>query len=62
MLKKALSIFAGIWFLTLFVAVWLGYGVTHDTPDGLCDGLGRHLSDAPILMRILFGQDRMWAG
>ena len=62
MLKKALSIFAIIWFLALFVCIWLGYGITSPDSDGLRDGLGRHLSEAPILMRIFFGQDRMWAG
>ena len=59
MLRKALTIFFTVWFIALFVCGFLAYMVTSAGP---CDGLGRHLSEAPTLMRIFFGQDRMWAG
>ena len=59
MLKKALSIFAVVWFIALFVCGFLAYGVTSHNAAGPCDGLGRHLSEAPMLMRIFFGQDRV---
>jgi hypothetical protein len=49
------------WFIALFVAGFLAYFVsTTGTPP--TDGLGRPLSEAPLLMRLLFGQERMWAG
>jgi len=62
MLRKALSIFAVVWFTTLFICSFLAYMVTSHNAAGPCDGLGRQLSEAPTLMRIFFGQDRMWAG
>jgi len=61
-LKAVLGGVAAVWFLADFVYVWFGYFVTSRGPDGLHDGLGRHLSQAPMLMRIFFNQDRMWAG
>lgn len=45
--------------LTVLVAAFLAYFVTG---PGLTDGLGRQLTESPILMRFLFGQERLWAG
>lgn len=60
--KKALSIFAAIWFISLFICGFLAYMTSSSNADGPCDGLGRHLTPAPALMRVIFGQRRMWAG
>ena len=58
-IKNALKIIAVIWFLSLVVLGFLGYFVTSPGPS---DGLGRPLTEAPVFVRILFGQERMWAG
>lgn len=60
--KKALSIFAAIWFIVLFICGFLAYMVSSSNADIPCDGLGRHLTPAPAPMRVIFGQQRMWAG
>lgn len=53
---------AVLWGLGLFVFVFLGYFVARKGPLGWEDGLGRPLTEAPMLMRIFFGQERLWAG
>ena len=62
MLKKFVTVVLGIWIITLIVCGFLAYFVTSHNEGGICDGLGRNLSEAPILARIFFGQDRMWTG
>jgi len=61
-LRKILVPVGVIWFIALFVAGFMAYFVSSAGPSGPCDGLGRPLSQAPMLMRIFFGQERMWAG
>jgi len=61
-LRKILGPVAIIWFIALFIAAFMAYFVTTGGSDGPTDGLGRSLSEAPMLMRIIFGQERMWAG
>ena len=61
-LKKLITTFLIVCVIAVFVCGFLAYFVTSHNDAGLCDGLGRHLSEAPILARIFFGQDRMWAG
>ncbi|MDO9541005.1 MAG: hypothetical protein Q7J98_01610 [Kiritimatiellia bacterium] len=61
-LRKILFPVGVIWFIGLFIAGFLAYFVTSAGPNGATDGLRRTLSEAPMLMRIVFGQDRMWAG
>ena len=58
-IKNTLKIVGVVWFIGLFIFGFLAYFVTSAGPS---DGLGRPLSQAPILMRMLFGQERMWAG
>jgi len=60
-LRTFLGWFAAVWFIGLFIAAFLAYFVTSAGPNPT-DGLGRPLTEAPVLMRIVFGQDRMWAG
>lgn len=60
--RKVLVPVGVIWFIALFVVGFMAYFVSSTGPDGSCDGLGRSLTQAPILMRIFFGQERMWAG
>ena len=47
-----------------FVAAFLAYFVTRPDPftHAFADGLGRALTTSPFLMRLMFGQDRLWAG
>lgn len=56
---KVLLAIGVAWFSGLFVLGFLAYFVTSAGP---CDGLGRPLAQAPMLMRIFFGQERLWAG
>jgi uncharacterized oligopeptide transporter (OPT) family protein len=58
-IKKALKVIAVIWFLGLAVLGFLAYFVTSSGPS---DGLGRALTETPVVVRIFFGQERMWAG
>ncbi len=61
-LRKILGVFAAVWFIALLVAGFLAYFVTSSNGTGPVDGLGRPLSEAPMLMRIVFGQEHTWAG
>ncbi len=61
-LKRFLGPFAVIWFISLFVAGFLAHLVTKVGADGPTDGLGRSLSLAPTVLRIIVGEDKMWAG
>ena len=61
-LRKILIPVGVIWFLALFVAGFMAYFGTSADAGGVTDGLGRSLSEVPGLMRIFFGQERMWAG
>lgn len=51
-----------IWFISLFVTGIFAYFITKTGPQGMVDGLGRPLIEAPFLMRFFFGQERLWAG
>jgi hypothetical protein len=62
MLRRITTFLLGSWLIALFISGFLAYFVTSHNEAGICDGLGRNLSEAPILARIFFGQDRMWAG
>jgi hypothetical protein len=62
LLCKILGVFAAVWFIALFVAGFLAYFVSSSNGAGPVDGLGRPLSEAPILMRLFFGQEGTWAG
>ncbi len=62
LLRKILAPVDIIWFIALFVAGFLAYFVSSAGPNGPCDGLGRPLTQAPMVMRIFFGQEGMWTG
>jgi len=53
---------AVVWVLGVFVLAFLGYFVISSGPQGPRDGLGRPLSETPAVMRLVLGQERMWAG
>jgi hypothetical protein len=61
-LRQLLVAIGVVWFVGLAVLGFLAYFVTSKGTTGPCDGLGRSLSEAPALMRMFFGQQRMWAG
>ena len=61
-LRKLGGFVAAGWFIALFVVGFIAYFVTKQTDHGLADGLGRPLSEAPLVMRIVFGQERLWVG
>lgn len=47
-----------------FVAGFIAYFVFRIDPQMkiMLDGFGRPLSESPLLMRLIFGQERLWAG
>jgi TM2 domain-containing membrane protein YozV len=65
-MKKAIGkIMYGLGFLigvALFIIGFLAYFITSSRNGVIIDGLGRPLSESPLLIRIIFGQDRLWAG
>lgn len=61
-LRKILLPVGAIWFIALLIAGFLAYFVTSRGANGATDGFGRTLSEAPMLIRIILGQERMWAG
>jgi len=65
-MKKSLRIIFGVlgfvWFITLLVVGFLAYFVSSAKNGVPVDGLGRQISEAPFLMRFMFGQEKMWAG
>ena len=62
MLRTVFRIAAILWFGCLFVCGFLAYFVTYPDGDVLRDGLGRQLSLAPTIVRVVFRTERMWAG
>jgi len=58
-LRKILFPIGVIWFIALFILGFLAYFVTSAGPSGIADGLGRPLPEAPPLMRLVFGQERL---
>lgn len=48
----------------VFVGGFLAYFVSSFDPQTktMFDGVGRPLSESPVLMRFIFGQERLWAG
>ncbi len=56
----SLARFLGIaLFVGILGAGFMAYFVTGPGPS---DGLGRPLTESPLLVRFLFGQDRLWPG
>jgi hypothetical protein len=51
-----------LWYITVLIVGFLAYAVRSGGPNGFSDGLGRPLTESPILMRLIFGQDALWAG
>lgn len=51
-----------VWYVALMIAGFLAYFIKLEGPNGFTDGLGRLLKESPIIMRVLFGQDYLWAG
>jgi hypothetical protein len=49
---------------TTLLAGFLAYFVERKDPvtHRIYDGLGRALSDSPLFIRLVFGQDQLWAG
>jgi hypothetical protein len=61
-LRKILIPIGVIWFISLFIAAFMAYFVSSVGPNGIYDGLGRSLTDTLLLVRIFFGEERMWTG
>lgn len=61
-LRKILIPIGLIWFLALLIAGFLAYFVATVGPSEVTDGFGRQLTESPPLMKLAFGQERLWAG
>ena len=50
--------------VAVFIGGFLAYFLTSFDPRTrvMSDGFGRPLSESPLLMRLAFGQERLWAG
>lgn len=59
---KALWAVAAAIAVGVFAAGAAAYLFTFTGSGVLTDGLGRTLSPTPMLVRLIFGQDRLWAG
>lgn len=63
-MRKLVGCIGAIVCLFLFVVGFLAYFVTYADPvTGIWyDGVGRQLSQAPLIARFILGQERLWAG
>jgi len=50
--------------ICVFIAGFIAYFIYHTDPDTnvMYDGFGRPLSESPFLVRLLFGEERLWPG
>lgn len=50
--------------VVVFIAGFMAYFVTSVDPvtHQMSDGFGRELVESPMLVRFLFGQERLWVG
>jgi hypothetical protein len=62
-IRKAAVVLGVALGIVAFVAAFIAYFVTRVGPSGaMLDGFGRPLSESPLLMRLIFDQERLWAG
>lgn len=70
-LRKAAGVLGVVLAISLFVLGFRAYFMERrlPAPPGgqagefvLVDGLGRGLSESPVFVRMMFGQERLWAG
>ncbi len=62
---RKLALYAGaVVIVIVFVAAFVAYFVSalDVTTQQLADGFGRPLSESPLFMRLVLGQDQLWAG
>ncbi|MDO8684506.1 MAG: hypothetical protein Q7N50_13610 [Armatimonadota bacterium] len=63
-MRKFLVYVGGAIIFSVFVAGFIAYFITSFNAETHTwfDGFGRPLSESPLLMRFMFGQDRLWTG
>lgn len=62
-MKKLVGVIGGAIIIAAIVWGFLAFFVINEYPTGLFrDGLGRVLSTSPFFMRVIFGEERLWAG
>ena len=63
-MKKVIGFLGVAIIITVFIVGFVAYFVfSFDPSMGVTfDGLGRRLSESPWFMRLLFGEERLWAG
>lgn len=63
-IRKMALVMGSIILISIFIAGIAAYYITTTDPQThlMYDGFGRGLSETPFFIRMLFGQDRLWAG
>ena len=61
-LGKMFRCIGGILWLGAFVYGFFAFFFTQKIDGVLCDGLGRELWESPLFMRMVFREERVWAG
>lgn len=63
-MRKIIGSIGIVLIIAVFIAGFVAYFVykTDPTTNIMYDGFGRRLSESPFLMRLILGQDRLWAG
>lgn len=63
-MRKLVGYVGIIIFIIVFISGFLAYFITSVDPHThmLYDGISRPLSESPFFMRLIFGQERLWAG
>jgi hypothetical protein len=63
-MRKAIGCLGAAIIVSIFIAGFIAYFVISFDPRTrvTLDGLGRQLYESPWFMRLVFGQDRLWAG
>lgn len=62
--RKAAVLVGILLILSALAAGFMAYFLYHTNPETniMYDGFGRQLSETPLPVRWIFGQDRVWAG
>jgi hypothetical protein len=61
-MKKIITIFGIGIIVIVFIYAFLLYFVTYTKNGEIYDGVGRLLTESPLIIRVIFGHDRLWAG
>lgn len=63
-MRKLIGYLGILMILSIFITGFIAYFIfKYDPQTGITyDGLGRQLTESPLLMQYIFNEDRLWAG